>query len=184
MTTETNRPKTGALLLGIFLTCTPASPVYAGPQDKPSNSHPCTIVAYRQFDFWIGDWDVFDIDNPAKPVARVRVDAILDGCVLREDYQDTNGHKGQSFNIYDAVERVWRESWVTNRGEFLSLRGGINRGSMVLAGTRRKANGQDEQIRGTWKPTENGVRETAVTSVDGGKTWKPWFDLLFRPHKQ
>jgi ketosteroid isomerase-like protein len=27
-----------------------------------------------------------------------------------------------------------------------------------------------------------GVRETAVTSTDGGKSWKPWFDLVFRPH--
>ncbi len=25
------------------------------------------------------------------------------------------------------------------------------------------------------------VRETAVTSTDKGKTWKPWFDLVFRP---
>ena len=23
----------------------------------------------------------------------------------------------------------------------------------------------------------------AFTSTDGGKTWKPWFDLMFRPHK-
>jgi hypothetical protein len=28
-----------------------------------------------------------------------------------------------------------------------------------------------------------GVRETAVTSTDGGTTWQPWFDLVFRPHK-
>ncbi len=184
MTAETNCLKTGALLLGLLLTRMPASLVHAKPQNKPFNSHSCTFAAYRQFDFWIGDWDVFDVDNSAKPVARVRVDPILDECVLREDYQDTNGHKGQSFNIYDAVEKVWRESWVTNRGEFLLLRGGIDRGSMVLVGSRRKANGQNEQIRGTWKPTEKGIRETAVTSVDGGKTWKPWFDLLFRPHKQ
>ncbi len=27
-----------------------------------------------------------------------------------------------------------------------------------------------------------GVRETAVTSADDGKTWAPLFDLVFRPH--
>ena len=37
---------------------------------------------YRQFDFWIGDWDVFDVDSPTTRVARIRVDRILDGCVL------------------------------------------------------------------------------------------------------
>jgi hypothetical protein len=27
------------------------------------------------------------------------------------------------------------------------------------------------------------VRETAVTSTDGGKTWQQWFDLVFRQRK-
>lgn len=35
--------------------------------------------------------------------------------------------------------------------------------------------------RGVWKPEKGGVRESAVTSADGGKTWEPWFDLMFRP---
>jgi hypothetical protein len=26
------------------------------------------------------------------------------------------------------------------------------------------------------------VRETAVRSIDGQKSWQPWFDLIFRPH--
>jgi hypothetical protein len=34
-----------------------------------------------------------------------------------------------------------------------------------------------------WKPVNGGVRETAFSSTNGGKTWKPWFDLMFRPHK-
>jgi hypothetical protein len=49
---------------------------------KPS---PCAGPDYRMFDFWVGDWDAFDVGNPV-PVARVRVDRILDGCVLREDF--------------------------------------------------------------------------------------------------
>jgi hypothetical protein len=27
------------------------------------------------------------------------------------------------------------------------------------------------------------VREVAETSSDGGKTWQPYFDIHFRPHK-
>jgi hypothetical protein len=67
----------------------------------PASTRPASCVApeYRQFDFWIGDWDAFDFDNPTTKVARTRVDLILDGCVLREDYQGADGHKGQSFNI-------------------------------------------------------------------------------------
>jgi hypothetical protein len=39
-------------------------------------------------------------------------------------------------------------------------------------------------VRGTWRAVEGAVREIAVKSSDGGKTWTPWFDLTFRPHKQ
>jgi ketosteroid isomerase-like protein len=143
----------------------------------------CTAAEYRQFDFWIGDWDVFDVDSPAKQVARVHVDRILDGCVLREDYQDTDGHQGQSFSIYDASRKVWHQSWVTNRGQLLQLDGGPQASGMSLRAVEQIDNGKDKQIRGTWRPVEGGVRETAATSMDGGTTWNPWFDLLFRRHE-
>ncbi len=71
-------------------------------QESPAATS-CAAPAYRQFDFWAGDWDVFDIGSPTK-VAHARVDLILDGCVLREDYQGTDGHQGQSFTIFDAPE--------------------------------------------------------------------------------
>ena len=90
--------------------------------------------------------------------------------------------KGQSFSIYDASRGIWHQSWVTNRGKLLVIEGKIEAGEMVLSGVEHTAEGQTI-IRGRWKPVDGGVRETAVTSADGGKTWKRWFDLLFRPHK-
>ncbi len=156
-------------------------PTQAWSADSPKTA-PCADSQHHQFDFWIGDWDVFDTDNPAKLVARVRVDRILDGCVLREDYQDTEGHKGQSFSIYDAAHKSWHQSWVTNRGQVLQLDGGLQAGDMALSATELTTDGKEKQIRGVWKPVADGVRETAVTSLDGGKHWESWFDLMFRPH--
>jgi len=122
---------------------------------------------------------VFDVGSPIQ-VARAKVDLILDGCVLREDYQGADGHKGQSFTIYDGSLKVWHQSWVTNRGELLLIEGRIEHGTMVLAGEDRA---KGVLVRGTWKPENENVRETAVTSSDNGKTWKPWFNLVFRPHQ-
>jgi hypothetical protein len=93
----------------------------------------CAAPAYRQFDFWVGDWDAFDVGGSIK-VAHARVDRILDGCVLREDYQGADGHKGQSFTIYDAARKVWHQSWVTNRGELLVIEGKSEAGEIVLTG--------------------------------------------------
>jgi hypothetical protein len=116
------------------------------------------------------DWDTFDVDNPSRPVARTRIERILDGCVLLEDYQSTNGSHGESFSIYDVSRKVLHQSWVTNRGKLLAIEGGLQQGAIVLSGADRGANGQQQLVRGTWKPVRGGVRETAVTSTDGGKT--------------
>jgi hypothetical protein len=95
---------------------------------------------------------------------------------LREDYQGTDGHKGQSFTIYDATRNIWHQTWVTNRGELLQIEGKVENGEMVLSGK----NQQGSLVRGTWRPVKKNVRETAVISIDGGSTWEPWFDLVFR----
>jgi hypothetical protein len=148
--------------------------------NSPTSTH-CDASEYHEFDFWIGDWDAFDLGTSTKD-ARVRVERILDGCVIREDYQSVNGHKGESFSIYDASRKVWHQTWVTNRGQLLIIEGNMQDGAMVLAGIDRTTSGERE-VRGIWKPADGGVRETAFTSTDGGKTWKPWFDLMFRPNK-
>src|SRR6266496_1649459 len=83
----------------------------------------CNAPEYRQFNFWIGDWDVSNFDRPDKVVARVRVSPILDRCALQEDYQDTGGLRGRSISIFDASRKVWQQTWVTNRGQLLVIEG-------------------------------------------------------------
>jgi hypothetical protein len=161
----------------VFVLVTGELAVPRGASAESPMSTSCAAPTYRQFDFWVGDWDAFDVGNPIK-VAHARVDRILDGCVLREDYRGVDGHKGQSFTIYDAARKVWHQSWVTNRGELLVIEGKSEAGEMVLTGEDHVAG---TIVRGLWRPEKGGVRETAVTSSDGGKTWKPWFDLVFRP---
>ena len=153
--------------------------VASAESPKPAS---CVAPEYRQFDFWVGDWDAFDVDNPTTRVARTQVDLILDGCVLRENYEGTDGHKGQSFSIYDASRKVWHQSWVTNRGQLLVIEGNAHAGAMILSGGFVAKDGAKTIIRGTWRPMAGGVHESASTSIDGGKTWRPLFDLLFRPH--
>jgi hypothetical protein len=152
--------------------------------NRPENVSSCAAPEYHQFDFWVGDWDAFDMDKPNVVVAHNRVDRILGGCVLREDYRGTSGSEGQSFTIYDATRKVWHQTWVTDRGSLLVIEGTFQAGQMIMNGTDRTADGKERRVRGVWKVEKDGVRETAVTSLDGGKTWQPWFDMIFRPHKR
>jgi hypothetical protein len=120
----------------------------------------CAAPEYRQFDFWTGDWDAFDFENPATKVARTQVDLILDGCVLRENYQATDGHQGQSFSIYDASRKVWHQTWVTNRGQLLVIEGTFESGEMVLSGADPSA-AEPTLVRGTWKPASGAFVKSA-----------------------
>ncbi len=147
-----------------------------------AQSGACSAPQYRQFDFFAGDWDTYDVAAPNKIVARNAVQIILDGCVVHEDYRQSDGLHGESYSLYDAARKRWHQSWVTNRGELLLLDGGMQGERMVFTGKQRTKDGKPSLLRGVWYRQNDGVRETATRSLDGGRTWQPVFDIVFKPH--
>ncbi|MGN6191968.1 MAG: hypothetical protein ACTHM4_07470, partial [Rhodanobacteraceae bacterium] len=71
----------------------------------------------------------------------------------------------------------------TNRGDLLLLDGGMQGDRMVFKGVERKVGKPDALVRAVWYRQGDGVREAAERSLDGGKTWKTEFDILFKPHE-
>jgi hypothetical protein len=159
----------------------PWAPVVHSREQPTSVS--CNGPEYRQFDFWVGDWDVVDRDRPTLVIARARVELILDNCVLHERYEQTDGKKGESFSMYDSTRNRWHQSWVTNRGELLMIDGQLGNGILTLAGSDIGPDGNVRKVRGSWQRVDEGVREVASRSADGGVSWIPWFDLIFRKHQ-
>ena len=170
--------------LRITVTLTVAGLIGGAPPGHAAPLAPdCSAPQYRQFDFWLGDWDVLDFADRTKIVARVRVESVLGGCGLLESYSDPQAYEGRSFSVYDATRRVWHQTWITNHGRLLVIEGQVRSGVMELSGTDLAEYGAHQRlVRGSWQPVTEGVREIAARSVDGGKTWQPWFDLLFRRH--
>ncbi len=181
MSVRALKSKLSTLCILVFFACPPGLSRNSASANEPPKALPCIALEYRQFDFWVGDWDAFELGT-ATPAARVQVDPLLDGCVLREKYAGADGHEGESLSMYDISRKVWHQSWVTNRGELLVIEGTFQAEGMVLTGASHTVDGQEKWVRGIWKPESGGVRETAATSTDGGKSWKPWFDLVFRRH--
>lgn len=149
------------------------------PAAAPSK---CAGAEYHRLDFWLGDWDTFNPDGSGPSQARNRVTPILDGCVIHERYEQTDGLTGESFSIYDASRQVRHQSWVTNSGTLLVLEGRFDGDTLTLVGSNLDAHGKPETIKGIWKQQGRGVRETAYISRDGGKTWDDYFDILFLPY--
>ena len=161
-----------------------AAPSRAMAQARTATPAPhCATPVYHQFDFFIGDWDTYDVTDSTKIVARNHVTRMVDGCAIREVYEQGDGMSGESFSTYDSSRHVWHQSWVTNRGELLLLEGGLRGANMVFTAKEKGSDGKSSLIRATWIPQHGSVRETAVRSTDGGKTWTPVFDIIFRPHR-
>jgi hypothetical protein len=142
----------------------------------------CAGPEYHQFDFFEGDWDAYDVAAPDSVVARNTVTPMLGGCAVREVYVQNDGVRGESFSAFDATRHGWHQSWITNRGSMLLLDGKLDGGRMVLVATDYDERGDSSLVRGIWIPQRGSVRETAQRSRDGGKTWEPLFDIVFRPH--
>jgi len=165
-----------------FLTAATVStaPSHAtGPKSPPT----CNLPEYRQLDFWVGDWDVFDMPATGAPAAaHATITSLLDKCVVHELYEGTNGAHGESFSIYDRTRGVWHQTWVTNRGALLIIEGTLQKGRVVLSGQQLTDDHKRHDVRATWWPEKDTVRELGESSDDGGKTWKTDFDLVFKHH--
>jgi hypothetical protein len=138
---------------------------------------PCAAAEHRQFDFWIGDWEV---RGPrGQVVGYNRITSILGGCALREEWTSADGRSlGSSHNAYSARDRRWHQEWVDNAASRLSLVGGLVGTAMVMEQrTRRSAADPEDVQRITWTPFPDGrVRQHWEASTDGGTTWTTAFD--------
>jgi hypothetical protein len=180
-----------ALLFAVAFTAQAAEP--AAAQAKPAASPTalasaqaarCPDPEFRQFDFWLGDWDTFESDNSAPgSIARARIAPIAAGCAIHELYEQTDGLIGDSILSYDAVRKVWQQTWVDNRGSLLVISGAFKDGAVTMEGEMHLRNGNKVLQRITWKVEGGGMREFSTRSKDGGKTWEPFFDVLFKKRK-
>jgi len=137
----------------------------------------CQAVEHRQFDFWVGHWDVFVPSG--KKAGESRIEVIADGCALLEQWAGGGGVTGKSLNIYDARDHRWHQTWVDNSGTLLMLTGGFAERSMVMSMTGPSPTdpAQTVQQRISWTPAADGsVRQLWESSSDGGRSWTVLFD--------
>lgn len=135
----------------------------------------CDTAKYNQFDFWVGEWDVFTAKGTL--AGKNSITKQLNNCILKEHYTTPSGYEGQSINIYDAVLGQWNQTWVDNSGLLLSLKGIFDGTSMVLSGKGVDKTGASLIHRITWTPApDKSVRQHWESSTDKGQTWLTLFD--------
>lgn len=144
-----------------------------------SAATPCAAPAYRQFDFWIGDWEVY---TGERLVGHNRVERILEGCALMENWVGEGGSKGHSFNLYNVQSGHWEQTWVDNSGGIIHFVGDYDAEHKVM------------RFRGTtpdtvahkmsfWQLPEGEVRQVWEASKKGGD-YRILFEGVYRKREE
>src|SRR5262245_17034257 len=152
----------------------------ASPNAAAAPQKPCTSPLHRQFDFWVGHWDV---TGPKGGFAGInRIELVDGGCALYESWSSGGGgYTGRSLNSVGGDGR-WHQSWVDSSGGRLELAGAIVDGKMILEGDSPATtpDGPPVKNRITWTPqADGGVRQVWEASSDGGKSYTIAFDGLY-----
>lgn len=153
-------------------------PVLEGQTPGGPSPSPCATAEHRQFDFWVGTWDVTTPDG--KPAGTNRIELVLNGCVLLENWEGAKGGAGKSFSLYEAATRQWTQTWVDASGSRVVLTGGREGEKMVLRNAWVTAEGKKMRSDLTWTPLPDGkVRQIWRQSSDDGATYTVTFDGIY-----
>jgi hypothetical protein len=134
----------------------------------------CEDAAYRNFDFWIGEWEVRTPDGQLAGINRITRE--YGGCVIHERYSSGRGYSGESLNMYDAGRRRWQQTWVDNQGMLLLLEGQFADDRMVLEGETLDKKGTATKHRITWTRNADGTVRQLWEVTDAKGAWTTAFD--------
>lgn len=149
---------------------------------------PCSAPPYRQFDFWIGEWEVFGKNGKA---GDSKISLILDSCIILEEWTSAGSsqglrYAGKSFNTWNKATRQWQQTWVDNTGGSTEFLKGKYQDKKMVFQTHPFPYSKDTMAvrRLTFFDLGNDkVRQHGEISKDNEKTWITEYDLEYRRKK-
>jgi hypothetical protein len=150
---------------------------------------PCSNPVYRQFDFWIGEWEAFGKNG--QKAGDSKISLVLDSCVVLEEWTSASVNRGlryagKSFNTYNTVTKQWQQTWVDNTGGSTEyLEGKFDNRKMILLTKPFPLSKDTLAIRRLtfFDLDRNKVRQLGEISKDNGMSWVTEYDLEYRRKK-
>jgi len=148
----------------------------ATPPQRPA----CSAAEFRQLDFWVGEWRVFQAADNAE-VATSHIEHVFGDCAIKEWFESPGApggaYTGTSYSSWDRKDRKWHQMYVDNGGSVGLYVGGPNGQDMEFVAPGR-AGSLNKMV---YRPQADGsVRQIGTNSTDGGKTWTPQYDYIYR----
>lgn len=151
---------------------------------------PCSRPQFRQFDFWIGQWEAYNNAN-GKKAGDSKISLILDSCIILEEWisagvQQGLRYAGKSFNTWNNAVQQWQQTWVDNTGNTTVYVKGKYENKKIIFSTDPFPFSKDTMAlrRLTFFDLEiDKVRQLGEITKDNGTTWVTEYDLEYRRKK-
>jgi len=145
------------------------------------NATPCEDPEFKQFDFWIGDWDVA---SSADGVHRgsSHISKVMGGCVVWENWSSTGSpYFGKSYNTWNPNLKRWEQYWVDNTAGVMFFHGSLKDGVMDYWTDEVPQPSGEKLMRHLqfFNLAPDKVRQFSQGSTDGGKTWHIEYDFVY-----
>ncbi len=137
----------------------------------------------RQFDFWLGEWEVYTNDEL---VGKNTVQLLQNGNVLQENWvSEKENFTGTSNSFYNSKIKKWQQIWVDKNGSNLLLKGFFENEKMVLVSDPDSNMGEENSIHKiSWIQLPNGdVKQIWESTIDKGKNWSIQFEGIYKKKK-
>ncbi|NNE67285.1 MAG: hypothetical protein HKN33_12030 [Pyrinomonadaceae bacterium] len=132
----------------------------------------------REFDFWLGDWDVF---VNGRKVGENLIERGVNHCILVENWKNTTGGTGKSINVYDASVDKWKQFYVGSQGSVFLFEGNREGNKMLFKAVTVDQQGSKTHHDFQFHKLDDGtVRQKWDTSTDGGKTYTTIWDSIYK----
>jgi len=139
--------------------------------DLNAQSLQTQVTRNKEFDFWIGDWELTWNDTSKGSNA---VTLEMNDKVLYEHFKDpVNNFFGWSWSVYDSINNKWKQTWVDNQGAYLDFVGQMENGMMILERSFTNKQGVFMKQRMVfYNIAKNSIHWRWESSSDGGTNWK------------
>ncbi len=115
----------------------------------------CCEEPYKQFDFWEGEWYVLGVKG--NKLGDNTISKTEANCILKENWKGAKGGTGTSINFYNKADATWNQTWVSNTGNVLRLKGAFINGKMILKSELIKGKKATYYNQVTWTPNQDGT---------------------------
>jgi len=150
---------------------------------------PCDTPQHHQFDFWVGDWQVFEAKSN-QLVGYDRVEKSSHGCIVQQNLTMVTdlyrrpgvGYRMSGIGVNRFDGEGWLELWADDQWGAIALRGNPDASDAMVLTSIVPSRNRDLKL--VWQKRPDGsVRALQYVAPAGTGKWELFGDLIYRPNR-